>query len=414
MRIGVDVSVLRLARAGVLQFTTNLLDALARESAEHALAFVDVLPLNPGRPRAPLAALDAPHGRLVQLHGLTRRYWSALPGWRHGWRHRLAARADRLGDGPWALAAAAWLGLELRARLAGLAVFHGSDQFWYRPMRGAAVMTMFDLTYRMTADWHVRGNVALHQAKERFIARRATRLIAISQATARDVTAQLGVPADRVSVVYGAADPRFRAVSDAPADAVLQRHGLRRDGYLLSVGTLEPRKNHVRLIEAYARWAARQAAPPPLLVAGERGWNDEAILAAPARCGVAHLVRFLGRVADDELPALYTGCSAFLYPSLYEGFGLPPLEALACGAAVIASDRAALPEVLGDAAWLCDPTDVAALTDALERVLGDAALRARLRAAGPPWAARFSWRRAARETLAVYAQAYAESQERRA
>ena len=92
------MSVLRLARAGVLQFTTNLLDALARESAEHALAFVDVLPLNPGRPRAPLAALDAPHGRLVQLHGLTRRYWSALPGWRHGWRHRLAARADRLGD----------------------------------------------------------------------------------------------------------------------------------------------------------------------------------------------------------------------------------------------------------------------------------------------------------------------------
>jgi glycosyltransferase involved in cell wall biosynthesis len=176
----------------------------------------------------------------------------------------------------------------------------------------------------------------------------------------------------------------------------------------LSIGTLEPRKNYVRLIEAYAALhAAADTPPPPLIIAGGHGWLYEEILAAPARLGLTGQVRFLGKVPAADLPLLLAGAGLFVYPSLYEGFGLPVLEALACGVPVVAADTTSIPEVLGDAGLYCDPLDPASITRALADALATPDVATRLREAGPKQAARFSWQRAARETRAVYEQLHA-------
>ncbi len=167
------------------------------------------------------------------------------------------------------------------------------------------------------------------------------------------------------------------------------------------MGTLEPRKNVPRLLEAYARLRRRGNAPL-LVLAGARGWQHAAIDARVAALGLADTVRFLGYVPPAELPLCYNAASVFAYPSLYEGFGLPPLEALACGTPVVTANTSSVPEAVGDAALLVDPRDSAALADALAAALTDRVLRDRLRQAGLAQARRFSWRQMAEQTLAVY------------
>lgn len=406
VRIGFDISVLRIAQAGVLTYTRNLLAALVAQGNIH-YTLLDVLPLNPGRPLQPLAAFNAPNVRMARCPGLPRGYLSAMPPFRSGPLHTLTEYIDHALDRPWSIAATNVLGVQLRAALRGIDLFHCSDQFWYAPPHGAAVMTIHDLSAHVEPSWHVNENTAMHRVKEQFAITRADRIIAVSEATKRDIVQYLGIPAERISVVYEAADPAFHPQRGAALDDALARYGLRPGRYILSVGTLEPRKNYVRLIEAYARLRARLPDAPPLVIAGGYGWRYDNILATPGHAGVAQSVRFLGRVPDEDLPALYAGAAVFAYPSLYEGFGLPVLEALACGTPVVTSNTSSLPEVLGDAGLLSVPYDTEAIAAAMARPLTDPALAAGLRAAGPRRAAQFSWARAARETIAVYAEAIA-------
>ncbi len=407
MHIGFDISVLRIAQAGVLEYTRAILAELLRASAQHRWTLLDMLPLNPGRPmQADPGLFDAPHARVVRVAELQRGYLSMLPFARAGRAHALAERADHALDAPWSLAATGAVGLQLRAALGRADVFHCSDQFQYRPPRGAAVLTIHDLTTLSHPEWHVSDNTALHSAKDQFAATRATHLIAVSHATRRDIERYLHVPAERISVVYEAAGPQFAPRAPAEVQPAIERYGLHPNGYILTLGTIEPRKNHVRLIEAYARLRATLAAQgleaPPLAIAGGHGWKFEQILAAPEHAGVAGYVLWLGRVPAAELPLLVAGAAAFVYPSLYEGFGLPVLEALASGVPTVAANTSSLPEVLGDAGLYCDPLDSASIAEALAQILADEATAARLRQAGPARAAQFSWARAARETLQVY------------
>ena len=195
-------------------------------------------------------------------------------------------------------------------------------------------------------------------------------------------------------------DSAFRPLDEAAVRAFRARYGLP-DRFILYLGTLEPRKNVPRLLEAYAR-LRRGGEAPMLVLAGPRGWRHAAIDARVAALGLGDAVRFLGYVPASDLPLCYNAASVFVYPSLYEGLGLPPLEALACGTPVVASNASSLPEALGDAALLVDPRDPAALAGALAAALADEPLRGRLRAAGFAQARRFSWRRMAEQTLAVY------------
>jgi glycosyltransferase involved in cell wall biosynthesis len=230
----------------------------------------------------------------------------------------------------------------------------------------------------------------------------AEAIIAVSQSTARDCVELAGADPAKVHVVYEAADARFTPAPETNHSAI--RNPQSAIGYVLFVSTIEPRKNLTTLLEAYRLLIDRgRVRPlPPLRVVGERGWLYETVYRRYEELRLGDTVQFVGGVDVAALPALYRGARAFVMPSLYEGFGLGALEALACGAPVLAAQAGALPEVVGEAGLLLPPTDPAAWTAALERVLLDPALAADLRARGPAQAARFSWARAARETLAVY------------
>jgi glycosyltransferase involved in cell wall biosynthesis len=219
---------------------------------------------------------------------------------------------------------------------------------------------------------------------------RAAALPCISEATRADLVARFPSAAGKASAIPLAADASFAAAT--PGDAAA-RHGLDRP-YVLAVGTLEPRKNLQRLVAAWGLLPDDLRERHQLALVGPRGWDDEPILRAAAEGGA----KLLGRVDDADLAALYAGCAAFAYPSLYEGFGLPVLEAMGAGAPVVTSSVSSLPEVAGDAALLVEPTDTGAIAAALARVLSDPALAADLRARGRLRAAEFSWERTARET----------------
>jgi glycosyltransferase involved in cell wall biosynthesis len=231
--------------------------------------------------------------------------------------------------------------------------------------------------------------------------RHAAQVIAVSEATRAEILERYPIPPERVVVVPEAADTQFAPPAAADRARVRGDYGL--DGpYVLFVGLLEPKKNLGTLLRAVARLARTgRLGSATLAIAGAAGWGTEDPAAAAARLGLGDRVRCLGPVPDADLPALYGEALVFVFPSLWEGFGLPVLEAMAAGAPVLASRRGALPEITAGAAWLVEP-DEGALAEALERLLGDAALRARLREAGLARARAYSWERAARETMAVY------------
>ncbi|HYM95856.1 MAG TPA: glycosyltransferase family 1 protein [Candidatus Sulfotelmatobacter sp.] len=230
--------------------------------------------------------------------------------------------------------------------------------------------------------------------------RQAARVIAVSDFTRKDLIARYGMDADRIAVVHEAAGSEFRRLPDAGRRPL---PGGVREPFVLAVGNLEPRKNLARLVEAFGGVARRDPAPTLVLVGKAKG-SDSGLSEAIARHAPGRVVR-VGFVSDDELVLLYNRAALFIYPSLYEGFGLPPLEAMACGCPVIASNVTAMPEILGDGALLVDPLSPAAMAEAIRAVLDRQGLAADLRAHGMRQAASYSWARAAKETRAVYAQA---------
>jgi glycosyltransferase involved in cell wall biosynthesis len=269
------------------------------------------------------------------------------------------------------------------------------------------VATIHDLSFEHLPETFKRRSWMQLRLTVRRTARRATHVIASSEHTRRDIVETYQVAPERVSVVPLAAAPQFQPVRDArELQRVRDVYGIAGD-YILAVGSIQPRKNLTRLVEAYAglRRQRSQAKLPRLVVVGKRAWLYEETLRAVEACGVGADVIFTGYAPESDLPALYSGALCFVYPSYFEGFGLPPLEAMRCGAAVVAGDRTSLPEVVGDAGLLVNPFDVEAITSALARLIDDQQLRATLSERGLARAARFDWRETARLTLEVYKRA---------
>ena len=308
-----------------------------------------------------------------------------------------------------------WRGLSLSSQVTGISLrallpkgdlVHATNSIVPHVGSCPTVLTVQDVTFMSHPEVHA----ALSRFHLRHMVpqacRRATLVIAPSRATAEELRRRCGVDASKLRIVPDGYDEARFTPRPGPDDAAtLGRHGLSAP-YVFFVGTLEPRKNLLRLLEAFALLRA-QGLPHRLVLAGGLGWGYQPVLDRLAAANLDGAVMRIGRVADRDLPALYRGASAFVYPSLFEGFGLPVLEAMACGAPVVTSNVSSLPEVAGDAALTVPPDDVSALAGAMCAALTDATVARRLRAEGPARAARFTWRETARGTAEVYLEALA-------
>lgn len=368
MRIGIDVGPLTRAKTGVGQYTHALLHQLLRLGGD-----MEFLGLSSGLGAMDAAALEglARHRHLRVPTRALYQTWSLL-----GW-----PQADRL--------------------LGGVDLYHATNYFLPPVAKARRVVTIYDLAFLRVPELCSPKIVGPFSRGVQRFAREADAVLVCSEATRRDVVELLGVPEDNVAVAYGAVDDDFAPVPRATAaQALAERYGLDTP-FLLFVSTIEPRKNVLGLLRAFARVA--KEFPHPLVLVGGTGWNSEGVDALIAELGLEQRVRRMGYLPDrKDLPLFYSAADAFVFPSFYEGFGLPVLEAMTCGCPVITSELTSLPEVAGDAALYADPHDPESIAAAIRTVLNDEARRATLAAQGRIQAGRFSWESCARVTLDAY------------
>lgn len=375
MRIGIDVECLGETNwTGIGRYTFHLVDELVRLSGDEY--------------------------RLYCPRGFWQKEPPILPAWPEATAH-VSYRTPRL---PWRYVRhlQRWLRFPAASHMLGnIQVFHATNHKSLPTGKVPLVMTIHDLTPQLFPQYH---NAWIREVGKRLPAliRRARHLIAVSENTRRDLIEHMGVAPEQITVVPLAPSPRFHA-PHSPSDLRIfqERLGLDRP-YILFTGTLEPRKNVPRLLEAFARLPDEKTREVDLVIAGGKGWLFEEVFETVARLNLEKRVRFPGFIADEDLPLLMAGAHLFVYPSLYEGFGLPPLEAMASGVPVIVSDRSSLPEVVGDAGIQVDPTDPDAIAEAMQRLLDSDEEWQRYRSLGLERARAFSWERTARETLEVY------------
>ena len=378
MHIAFDARMVHYRRAGGIgQYTVSLLRAMAKAPEIGPSARVDVLQMRgDGEP----VVRD--------------RRFRRIPMWTPP-HHRLEQAA---------------LGVELLKVRPRPQLVHSPDFIPPRFRLFPAVINIQDLAFLKFPD-----TALLTEESKRYYgqvhdaAKSAQAIIALSKSAREDIIELLGADPRKVVVIPAAAAGEFRPPDDLPqaqeeAARLFDLPGPAEGGYILFVGTIEPRKNLVTLLEAYRQMLDRGSVSPApaLVVAGREGWLFEQVYERIEKLGLTDRVKRIGGIPGERLVKLYQGARLFALPSLYEGFGLPALEALACGTPVLASSGGSLPEVVGGAGILLDPVDAQAWTAALERVLADNEEEKRLRAAGPEQAARFSWHRAALETWSLY------------
>lgn len=355
MRIAYDVSALRAPHSGVATYTSNLLMHLERLNGDEIVPIAHRPATTPG---------------------------SRLPLNKTLWMQAL-------------------LPVLLSRLAADVCHFTNSVGSWWTPC--PSVVTIHDTTLWLFPEYHPRRRLLTMRPFIPLGAARARAIIAVSAATKRDVVRTLKVPESKVHVVYEAPAPHFRPLARGDVLETVRRRYALPSPFVLYVGTIEPRKNLSRLLQAFELVRRDGFGSHALVLVGSRGWHDAGILVAAERGGLNGAVRVLGRVPVDDLVALYNLADVVAFPSLYEGFGLPVVEAMACGTPVVASPNGSLAEVVGEAAELVDPYQVESIAAGLRNVLGDAGRRSALRSAGLAQAARFSWETAAAQTREIYA-----------
>jgi glycosyltransferase involved in cell wall biosynthesis len=363
MRIGIDVRITHYTQGGISNYALRLIRALAAFDADTDYCILhsrkDHHPPLPAANFRPISCWTPSHHRLER--------WT------------LGIDATRLD----------------------LDLLHSPDfippAFGYR----RSVITVHDLNFLYYPQFLTAESRRYYNGQIAWAVRRADHILADSHATKTDLVAMLSVEPEKVTVVYLAADPTYHPLAEEEARKVVAKYGLE-PGYLLFVGTLEPRKNLLGLLQAYRLLRDARTADEPLVLVGGKGWLYDEIFECVEMLHLTQHVRFLHDVPNTDLPGLYSAAGLLTMPSFYEGFGLPALEAMSFGTPVVVSDRASLPEVVGEAGLLVNPDDPEDIARSLGRVLTEEALRAWMRERGLAQAARFTWDKAARETVAVY------------
>jgi glycosyltransferase involved in cell wall biosynthesis len=363
MRVGIDARLVHYRQAGISQYTLSLLHQLASMDTED-----EFIVLRSRKDRSPLLAGDSLYHK-----GL----WTPP-------HHRLEQ----------------WL-LPVELATVQMDVLHSPD--FIPPFRRncKSVITVHDLNFLLFPDFLTPESASYYGQIDQAV-RKCDHIIAVSQATKQDVIRLTGAAEDKITVVYEAADPIYRPLDDAKLKAhTRDRFGLNRD-FGLFVSTIEPRKNVPTLLRAFRQLLDDYHPDVDLVLGGEKGWLSDQVFDLVEELSLSDRTHFLGRVSSQELLGLYNTAQFLVHPAFYEGFGLPPLEAMACGTPAIVSNTSALPEIVGDAALLVDPHDVDELTVAMWRLLTEDSLREQMRQKGLKRARLFSWQKAARETLEIY------------
>jgi glycosyltransferase involved in cell wall biosynthesis len=367
MRIGFDVTPLTVPQSGVGTYTLNLLEQLVRRGEDV------IVPLSHRMP-------EGDH---------------ALPG----------DSVGLMGRGGRGLNKTAWMQVVLPWQLARMEIdvchFTNNVAPLFTPC--PSIVTIHDMTLWLFPEHHYHARLLAMRPFIPLAARRASAIITVSHSARQDITRILRVPPEKVLVIHEAPSPLFRPLPPGPTlDQVRCRYELPAS-FVLYVGTIEPRKNLVRLLEAWARLNQNGRTGHALVFAGSRGWKDGEVFATVERLALGESVRFLNHVTAADLVALYNLADALTFPSLYEGFGLPVVEAMACGTPVLTSGMGALGEIAGGAAEFVDPHSVESITEGLHHLLSSPSRRAELRACGLARAATFSWEKAAAQTRELYA-----------
>ena len=369
MRVGLDGYPLAEPRTGVGHYTLELARALALIAPSDRFELVSPAPFSSSAleeiNRANLSNLRAVHLKTSRIRG----HW-------------------------WAV------GLPLYVTKARFDLFHGTNfevPFWNRH----SVVTIHDLSALLHREKHRDSLARRARLRLPIVAKLARKIITPTESVKREVCEHLRVKANKVIAIPSAARQSFRPVPSEQTVETRKRLAIE-DDFLLFVGTLEPRKNLLTLLKAFDQIVRQTSLRPQLVITGGEGWLMDETFSFIKHSGIGDRLRLTGYLGDEELRALYSSCRIFVYPSLYEGFGLPPLEAMACGAPVIAGRVAALQEVLGSAARLFDPLNVEALAGSIVELMENDEERRRLASNGPKHAAKFSWAETARRTLQVY------------
>jgi Glycosyltransferase len=370
MRIGIDGIPLATPKAGIGHYTFELAHSLAALAPDDEFELIAPVPL-------PVEANPAPNLRTVlgRSGGLRKRWWT--------------------------------IGLPLHLQETRLPLFHGTNYLVPLWRRSVTVVTIHDLSLLLHSDTHRTDLV--RRAKKRLptMTRIANHILTDSEAVKREICEHLQVSSDKITVVPLAPRRTFAPVPRNDDVEVRRRLGVE-DDFILFVGTLEPRKNLITLVRAFDLLMRTTELRPQLVVAGQKGWLTDDLFAHIDKSSTRDRILFTDYISDLDLAALYSSCKVSVYPSLYEGFGLPSLEAMACGAPVITSRIPAIMETSSGAAKLITPTDVNELTAALVELLTDAQAREHYKSLGLRRAAEYTWKRTAQQTLNVYRHVYSQ------
>lgn len=363
MRIGIDARLVYYSEAGITQYTLRLIQGLAEIDRENEFIILQSR-------KDKHTIVNKPNFKRVSL-------WTPS-------HHRFEQYA-----------------LRLEISSLNLDVLHSPDFIPPFHRNCQSIITIHDLAFLIYPHFLTKDSARYYGQIDQAV-KRTDHIIAVSESTKQDIIRLLGVPEHKITVIYESAHPIYRPINDQEVLKQTKNKYRIPSDFILFVSTIEPRKNLPTLLKAYRQLLDNYKADAKLVVVGRRGWLSEDVFILVDKLDLAKDVLFLGRVPAEDLLYLYNAAKLLVQPSFYEGFGLPPLEAMACGTPVVVSNVSSLPEVVGDAGLLVDPTDVSELAVAIWRVLTDQALRADLIAKGLKRAQCFSWEKMARQTLQLY------------